>query len=151
MQKHECLLLELRTRKAEPFCTKFDAPLRIVLVTGLDSKSRSSSFSEANNRSEAALRAQLIELRRELSSSQQEVEKSRHDLQQRQELLRSAAGIQDSVKYTSGFWDCFPVSMQKITAPFGLFNAEKTHIKKIVTFKHRLPRNISTHELFIQG
>ncbi len=57
--------------------------------TGL---SRSNSFNDPSSRTEAALRAQLIELRRELAKSQQEVEKSQTDLQQRQELLRSAAG-----------------------------------------------------------
>ena len=53
---------------------------------------RSNSFNDPSTRTEAALRAQLIELRRELARSQQEVEKNQSDLQQRQELLRSAAG-----------------------------------------------------------
>ena len=53
---------------------------------------RSSSFTESGSKTEAALRAQLIELRRDLSTSQQEVEQTRLDLQQRQELLKSAAG-----------------------------------------------------------
>ena len=61
-------------------------------TTGLEGKSRSSSFTETSSKTEAALRAQLIELRRDLSNSQQEVEKTKLDLQQRQELLRSAAG-----------------------------------------------------------
>lgn len=49
---------------------------------------------EASSKTEAALRAQLIELRRDLSTSQQEVEQTRLDLQQRQQLLKSAAGEQ---------------------------------------------------------
>ena len=61
---------------------------------------RSNSFTDASSKTEAALRAQLMELRRDLSTSQQEVEQTRLDLQQRQELLKSAAGGQKAIGFT---------------------------------------------------
>ena len=48
--------------------------------------------SDSGAATEAALRAQLIDLRRELSRSEQAVEDSKHDLRLRQDLLKSAAG-----------------------------------------------------------
>ena len=56
------------------------------------SRNNLSHASDSGAATEAALRAQLIDLRRELSRSQKAVEDSKHDLQIRQDMLKSAAG-----------------------------------------------------------